>query len=125
MLRLHLVASGMIALGVLTSCDVDLFGTDTKRVGNGYRLTYTDWPVEYRFAAPDGSHSVPVAEIDLRKPLILVHPQDTRDWDVIDTASGKHFTITEEQRRSDPTYSNISVYSADEAWHLRRKARRW
>ena len=115
----------MVALGILTSCDVDLFGMDTKGVGNGYRLTKVDWPMEFQFADPDGSHAVAVAEIGWRKPLILVREQNTRRWEVIDTATGEHLNITEEQLSSDPTYSAISIRSADDAWHLPRKARRW
>lgn len=119
------IASCIVALGLLTSCDVDLLGMDTKRVGNGYRLTKVDWPVDYQFASPDGSHAIPIAKIGWRPPLILVHPQDKPDWEVIDTASGQRASITDEQRQADSAYSSISVYSADEAWHLPRKTRRW
>jgi hypothetical protein len=121
----RVTAASMIALGTLCSCDVDFFGSDTKRIANGYRLTRVDWPIEFQFASPSGADPIAVAEIGWRKPIILVRAQGSRDWELIDTTASHRTTISDEQRRNDPTYSTIQLYSADAAWHLPRKTRRW
>jgi hypothetical protein len=125
MLRAHSLLFVLLTASMLCSCDVDLFGSDTKKIGRNYRLVKVDWPGEFEFGAPDRRRREPVTEIGWQKPLIILRDRGAESWKVIDTVSGEAVVVTDEQRRSHPRYSAIQIYSAAEAWSLPRKKRRW
>lgn len=125
MLRAYIRLFALLAMGFFCSCDVDLFGNDTKKIGRNYQLVKVDWPGEFEFSAPDHRQTEVVSKIGWQKPLIIVQAHATDSWKVIDTGTGKRATISEEQRRNDPRYAAIQIYSAAEAWHLPKSKRRW
>jgi hypothetical protein len=125
MLRAHSWLFLLLTANMLCSCDVDLFGSDTKKIGRNYRLVKVDWPGEFEFGAPGRAPREAVMEIGWQKPLILVRGGREESWKVIDTVSKETVIIADEQRRTQPRYSSIPIYSAAEAWKLPRKKRRW
>jgi hypothetical protein len=117
----------LIALSVVmcvVGCDVDLFGLDWKRLGDGYSLVLTEQGDTCAIVAPHESGGTVVTEIGWRQPLIL--SRYDKSWDVVDTSTGKHTKISEEQRQSNPTYRGIPIYPARTAWaRLKRYKSLW
>jgi hypothetical protein len=117
----------LLALATITcfvGCDVDLFGLDWKRLAGGYSLVLAEQDDACAIVAPHESGGSAVTEIGWRQPLIVARNQD--NWDVLDTSTGKHTKISEEQRRNDPTYRDIRIYRARTAWaRLKRYKSLW
>ena len=115
----------LLAFTCLVGCDVDLFGLDWKRLGGGYSLVL-DGNTDDGCAiiAPHENGGPLVTQVGWRQPLILSRYDG--DWDILDTSTGKHTKISEEQRRSDPAYRDIPVYAARTAWaQLKRHKNLW
>src|SRR2546423_14222960 len=116
---------GFLAVICLVGCDADPLGLDWKRLGGGYSLVL-DGETDDACAvvAPHENGGRIVTEIGWRQPLILSSYQGS--WDVLNTSTGKHTKISEEQRTSDPAYRNIPVYAARTAWaRLKRHKSLW
>src|SRR6266436_6945344 len=110
----------------VSGCDIDVFGLDWKRLGGGYSLVLTETDNKCGLIPPHERSGPVVAEVDWRKPLILTRGTERESWDVIDTNTRKETRITDEQRRTDPTYRDISAYRARDAWnHLKRYRSVW
>jgi len=100
-------------------------------------LTYSDWTGSGLAAAthftetddqcgliPPHERSGPVvAEIGWQKPLILARSGQHDSWHVIDTTIHKETKISDEKRRTDPTYHDITIYQARDAWNRLRRYR--
>lgn len=110
----------------LSSCDVDLFGFDTKRIAAGYRLIQTEAINECILMPPHGDVGSSVVELGWRKPFILSRVDEQDHWQVIDTSTKQTLSISEEQRHADPRYRDIPVYTAPAAWdRLKHWRRQW
>ena len=107
----------------LSGCDIDLFGLDWKRLGGGYSLVLTETDDKCGFIPPHERGGPVVAEVGWQKPLILTRGAERESWNVIDTATHKETKITDEQRRNDPTYRDIPVYRAKDAWNRLKRYR--
>jgi hypothetical protein len=107
----RIAAAVMAILCCLAGCDVDVFGLDWKRLGGGWLI-----PPHQRFGTL-------VVEIGWRKPLILARADGSNGWDVIDTATRKETTISDQQRKTDPTYRDIPVCRARDAWNQLKRYR--
>jgi hypothetical protein len=118
----------LAAFAFLCSCDVDLFGLDSKQVAGGYRLTKWQGGVFVLFSPKDRG-SEDATHIGWQKPFILVRNSDSEKqpdmWTVIDTASGKKISLSDEQRKSDAEYRDIRIYSAAEGWELLKRRPQW
>jgi hypothetical protein len=125
MLQPHLRLLVFVSAVTLCSCDVDLFGSDTKKIGRNCRLVKVDWPGEFVFSAPPDQRPEAVTELGWEKPLVVVRLRDAKEWRVFDTSTGQWTTISDEQRRADPRYAAIPIYAAGDAWSLPRRQRRW
>jgi hypothetical protein len=100
----------------LGSCDVDLFGTDSRRITRDYSLSLTDGPDHYALQH-DRAFITPQLElIGWRKPLILCKTEE-KQWLVVATDTGRQTTISDAERQNNPLYSSIDVRPAPEAWH--------
>jgi hypothetical protein len=107
-----------VLIGVaLGSCDVDVFGITWKQIGAGYQLVESEIPHACGVIAPGGKFGPLAGEIGWRKPFIIFRESGSKPWTVIDTRTRHETSIFEAQRASDPNYSNIPIYRADDAWH--------
>jgi hypothetical protein len=114
---------------VLCSCDVNLFAW--KAVAGGYYLD--DWregEPAYILFPPDGgsveSPEIRVDQLGWKKPFIVVRPEGSADeWIVIDTRTKQRVTISDAQRKDDPNYRDITVYTAPDAWSRLRRSKQW
>src|SRR5437762_7295060 len=86
----------------LTSCDVDLFGLDSKRIAGGWGLLQTE--SGFVLMPPHKSTGGYVERIGWQKPLIISRNESSSSWDVMDTSTGKQLSVTDEQRRTDRLY---------------------
>jgi hypothetical protein len=117
-------------LGLFCSCDVDLFGLDSKQVAGGYRLTkWGEGGPGFVLFFPNDKGSEDATDIGWRKPFILVRDSTAEKqpdmWTVIDTTSGEKFSLSDEQRKGDARYRDIRIYSATEGWKLLKKRPQW
>jgi hypothetical protein len=112
-------------LGSLAACDIDLFGTDAGKLAGGYKLKKVERfdGFEYQLLAPDKDQGEDVAEIGWQRPVIVVKFLDQGNWIVTDTIKERSVSISDEDRRTNPFYREIEVFSADVAWR-RLSARR-
>ena len=119
------LGASCLLLFVLSSCD-DLFGFGTKQIAAGYRLIQHEGPDQFALMPPKQDFGSFVTDIGWRQPVILVRSDGSHPWDVIDTSTKRQVSITEQQRRSDPSYRDIPVYTAANAWHkLSHRRRQW
>jgi hypothetical protein len=108
----------------LIGCDIDVFGLDWKRLGGGYSLVKMDDKCALISSHETGAPLV--VEVGWQNPLILSRGAERESWNVIDTTKRKGTKITDEQRRTDPTYRDIPIYRARDAWNrLRRNRSVW
>ena len=115
-----------LVLFALSSCDVGRFGFGTKQVAAGYRLVQHEGLNPFALKRPQQGYTSAVSEIGWRQPLILARSDAFHPWDVIDTSTKRQISITDRQRRSDPSYRDIPVHTAAEAWHkLSRMRGQW
>ena len=104
----------IVALSV-SGCDVDLFGSDAKRITRGYFLSLTDGP-DHCALKTDRDFVTPELElIGWRKPLILCKTAD-KAWLVVATDTGLRTPISDAERQQNSLYSAIEVQPAIEAW---------
>lgn len=108
----------LVVAGALCSCDIDIFGTDTKLIAADYRLKRTENPHDYALFSPEDRFGRLVSEIGWRAPLIIARPWGGKEWDVIDTKAKLRSSITEMERTSDPQYRDIKINDAMDAWEL-------
>jgi hypothetical protein len=115
----------LIALA-FDSCDVDVFGVTWKQIAAGYQLVQSEIPNECGVVAPREKAGPLAGEIGWRRPFIIFRESASKPWTVIDTKTRHETSISEAQRTSDPAYSMIPIYRADDAWHrLSRFKRQW
>src|SRR5713101_203275 len=111
---------------LLTGCDVDLFGLDSKRLGGGYSLELTETDDACALVPPHQNGGAVVVELGWQKPLILTRAERFRTWNLVDTTTQKETNISDEQRTTDPAYRDIPVYRARDAWNrLKRHRSLW
>ena len=91
-----------VATLVLSSCDVDLFGLDTKQIAAGYRLTQAEGG--HALMAPHENSGPVVIDVGWRNPFIIARSDERKPWKVIDTSTNQKLSISEEQRRTDPRF---------------------
>ena len=114
----------LAAIICLAGCDVDLFRLDWKRLAGGYSLVLAEQDDACAIIAPHENGGPIVTEIGWRQPLVLSRSKN--NWDVLDTTTGKHAKISEEQRESDLAYKDIPIYPARTAWaRLKRYKSLW
>src|SRR6266478_1337679 len=102
-------ASGIfliVVLGSLAACDIDLFGTDAGKLAGGYKLKKVErfHGFEYHLVTADKHQGENIAQIGWQRPLIVVKFSDHRNWIVIDTVKNESVSISDEDRRTNPTY---------------------
>jgi len=116
----------LLAVTCLSSCDVDLFGTNWKQIADGYRLLKSETPHECGVVPPGQDFGSAATEVGWHKPLIIYRGSETKRWTVIDTRTRIEKIVSDNELTSNPAYSEIKVYTADIAWHrLRRYKRQW
>ncbi len=119
-------AGGLLLIVALSSCDIDLFGFGTKRIAEGYRLIQSEGPDRFALMPPHKDIGSPVTEIGWRRPLIISRYDGSHPWDILDTTTGRQVAISDQQRRSDPAFRDIPVYTASVAWSkLKHWRRQW
>jgi hypothetical protein len=120
----HFAIASALAFG-LSSCDIDLFGLDTKKLAAGYRLTVWEGGL-YALLRPQEDSGSTVIDIGWKKPFIVSRSDEGEPWQVIDTSTNQTLSLSEEQRRTDPKYRDVPIYRADVAWdRLRYGRRQW
>jgi hypothetical protein len=109
----------------LAGCDIDLLGTDVGKLAGGYQLKKVETfnRFEYELLAPGKDKIEYVDEIGWQRPLIVVKFRDHGNWIVIDAVKNQSVSISDEDRRTSPTYREVEVFSAEVAWR-RSSARR-
>jgi len=81
---------------------------------------------EYELLAPGKDEGEYVAQIGWRRPVIVVKLRDHGNWDVIDTMKNQYVSISEEDRKTNPTYRETEIFSAEVAWRrLSARRRLW
>jgi len=104
------------ALLCLAGCDVDLFGSDAKRLAGPYQLSLTDGPdhcaikLKHDFITPN------LESVGWQKPIIIGRAADATVWHVIETDTGRQFQIPDSERRMNARYASIAVHPAIDAW---------
>ena len=110
----------------LCSCEGNLFGSNSKEIGHGYRLKRIGNPSQFALLAPYDTGGIIVDEIGWRKPFIIARAAGSQYWERIDTDRAEHIRISDSQRMSDPDYRTIPVQHAYVAWkHLDPEKRMW
>ncbi len=118
----------LFLLGSVAACDIDLFGTDAGKLAGGYKLKKVEAfdRFEYELLAPGKDEGEYVAQIGWRRPVIVVKLRDHGNWDVIDTMKNQYVSISEEDRKTNPTYRETEIFSAEVAWRrLSARRRLW
>ncbi len=110
------LVGALAAASILSSCDVDLFGTDAKMLAAGYRLLRTENPHDCALSSPGESGGTVVGEIGLRQPFIIARGWHAKQWLVFDTTTNQRSIITEEERAGDPRFRDIQTHDAMDAW---------
>ena len=100
----------------LSSCEGDLFGSNSKEIAQGYRLKRIGDPGQFALVAPYDTGGIIIDEIGWRKPFIIARAAGSQSWDRIDTDHAEHIRISDSQRMSDPNYRTIPVENANKAW---------
>ena len=115
-LRCHIGSLLLVTVALATSSsEVDLFGTDSKRITRGYFLSLTDGP-DHCALKSDRDFLTPDLElIGWRKPLILCKTAD-KAWLVVATDTGRQTPISDAERQENSLYNAIEVQPAIEAW---------
>ncbi|MFN2624443.1 MAG: hypothetical protein ABR611_16605 [Chthoniobacterales bacterium] len=114
-----------VAALLWSSCDVDLFGLDTKQIAAGYRLTQAEGG-QIALLAPHENGGPVVIDVGWRNPFIISRSDERKPWEAIDTSTKQKLSISEEQRRTDPRFRDIPVDRADVAWdQLKRSKSQW
>jgi len=108
---------------LLTGCDVDLLGTNWKKIGGGYSLTLSEIDGACGLIAPSQESGPLVVAVGWKEPIILALPAGSETWDVIDTTTRKETKISDQQRKTDPAYRNVPVYRAGDAWKKLKRYR--
>ena len=110
---------------VLSSCDVDLFGLDTKQIAAGYRLTQAEGG-QFALMAPREDSGPIIIDVGWQNPFIISRSDEREPWEVIDTSTKQTVSVSEQQRREDPKYRDIQIYRVDVAWdRLKRSRHQW
>ena len=118
----------IVVWGSLAACDIDLFGTDAGKLAGGYKLKKVETfdGFEYELLAPGKDKGEYVAQIGWQRPVIVVKLREHGNWDVIDTMKKQHVSVSDEHRKTNPTYREIEVFSAEVAWQrLSARRRLW
>jgi hypothetical protein len=120
------MAAALLAVIGLASCDVDLFGLDSKETGGGYRISLHEGPDQYGLFPPGRSPGISITEIGWQNPLIISRDGNGDVWMVTDTRTRQQTSMSDTQRRADRSYRDIPIYSAKQAWHsLKRRRGQW
>ena len=110
----------------LCSCDVNLFGPESREIAGGYRLKRVDNPNQFALTIPHEDGGLIIDEIGWHEPLIVARAFGSQYWDVIDTAHARHIRVSDMQRKADPISQSIEIKSAGIAWkELNRHKRLW
>ena len=110
----------------LSSCEGDLFGSNSKEIAQGYRLKRIGNPSRFALLAPYDAGGLIIDEIGWRKPFILFRASGSDYWDRVDTDHASHVRISDGERTSSPDYRSIRIESAEVAWdNLKRNKRVW
>jgi len=118
------IAAAILSIA-LSSCDIDLFGFDTKRIAAGYRLTVAEGG-QFALMLPRENSGSAVIDVGWRKPFILSRSDELKPWRVIDTSTQEAVSITEEQRKAESKYRDIPIYRANDAWErLKYSSSQW
>ncbi len=106
---------------ILCSCDIDLFGNDSKRLAAGYRLVRTENPHDYALFPPDEASGSVIGEIGWRQPFIIARGWRAKQWQIFDTTTKQRFIIADTERANDPRFSDIQTYDAMDAWQMLKR----
>jgi hypothetical protein len=116
----------LILLPVLCSCDSKLFGPDSRELAGGYGLKRVDDSNQIALRIPNRSGGIVIDEIGWHEPFIIVRASGSDYWEAMNTARAQRISISDHQRRSDPTYQSIRTEPAETAWaKLNRRKRLW
>ena len=111
---------------MLASCEWDPFGPDTREIAGGYRLKRSDNSNQLVLTIPYQTGGMIIDEIGWHQPFIIARGSGSESWQAINTDHAQRILITDEQRKSDPSYRSIQVESAEQAWtQLSRRKRLW
>jgi len=104
----------LIAFVCLCSCN--LFGSESREIGGGYRLKRVDNHNRFALIIPNESGGLIMDEIGWREPFIAAKASGSQYWDVINTTPAQRIRVSDAQRKSDPIYQSIQTKSAETAW---------
>lgn len=122
-LRCALLIGVSLAVG---SCEFDPFGPDQREIAGGYRLKRADNSTEFALTIPYQTGGLIVDEIGWRRPFIIARASGSDSWQAINTDRAQRFAISDQQRKTDPSYQSIPVESVEKAWpKLGRHKRLW
>ena len=111
---------------LVASCEFDPFGPDQRELAGGYRLKRADNSNEFALTIPYQGGGLIVDEVGWRQPFIIARASGSDSWQVINTDRAQRIAITDEQRKTDPSYQSIPVESVEKAWpKLGRHKRLW
>lgn len=98
---------------VLSSCDVDLFGLDTKQIAAGYRLTQAEGG-QFALMAPREDSGPIIIDVGWQNPFIISRSDEREPWEVIDTSTKQTVSVSEQQRREDQNI--VTSRSTESMW---------
>jgi hypothetical protein len=117
---------GLALTASFCSCDVNLFGPETRELAGGYGLKRVDDSKEIALTIPNRRGGIVIDEIGWREPLIIVRGSGSDYWEAMNTARAERISVSDRERKSDPAYQSIQTESAERAWaKLSRRKRLW
>jgi len=97
-------------------CSCNLFGSESREIGGGYRLKRVDNHNRFALIIPNESGGLIMDEIGWREPFIAAKASGSQYWDVINTTRAQRIRVSDAERKSDPIYQSIQTKSAETAW---------
>jgi hypothetical protein len=116
----------VIVCVALCSCDSKLFGPDSRELAGGYGLKRVDDSNQIALRIPNRSGGIIIDEIGWREPFIIARASGSDYWEAMNTARAQRLSISDHERKSNPTYQSIQTEPAETAWaKLNRRKRLW
>ena len=88
-----------------------------KKIGNSH---------QFALIIPNQSGGLIIDEIGWHKPFILARSSGSNYWEAINTARAHRISISDVERKADPSYQSIQIEPAESAWtKLNFRRRLW
>ncbi len=113
-------------LMAFAGCDVDLFGSDAKRITKSYNLKLTSGPDLCAIEHNGDFITSDLDEIGWQQPIILCKARGSDTWNAINTQTGVRAEISQAERETNTLYRSIETHRAIGVWEsLKRHKGAW